>query len=52
MMPVEEDGDEIFVPIKDTRCCGLKLWPSKGFWRCPSCLRSFGPVDSEETQNG
>jgi len=39
---VEEDGDEIFVAIKDVRCCGKKLRAIDGFWRCPACNLSYG----------
>ena len=39
---VEEDGDEIFVAIKDVRCCGKKLRALDGFWRCPACNLSYG----------
>lgn len=43
---VEEDGDEIFAPIKDARCPihGKKAKPRDGFWRCPvdDCGVSFG----------
>lgn len=44
---VEEDGDEIFVPIADVRCCGKRLKQLDGFWRCPACRNSFGPICNE-----
>jgi hypothetical protein len=43
-MMVEEDGEEIFVPIADVRCCGAELQLDRGFWRCPKCLLSYGVV--------
>jgi hypothetical protein len=43
---VEEDGDEIFVAIKDARCCGKKLRAIDGFWRCPACNLSYGEAAS------
>ena len=39
---VEEDGDEIFVAIKDVRCCSKKLRAIDGFWCCPACNLSYG----------
>jgi hypothetical protein len=44
MSQVEEDGDEVFVPIADVLHCGESLRPDRGFWRCPKCHVSFGPV--------
>jgi hypothetical protein len=43
-MSVEEDGDEVFIPISDVRCCGLRLKRDSGFWKCPMCRLSYGPV--------
>lgn len=39
---VEEDGDEVFVPMKDVRHCGVAPRVDDGFWRCPRCGVSFG----------
>lgn len=39
---VEEDGDEVFVSIKNVRHCGVKPRVEDGFWRCPECGVSFG----------
>lgn len=47
-MATEEDGDEVFVPIVDVRHCRRKLRPMNGFWKCPVCEVSFGPVADEQ----
>jgi hypothetical protein len=54
---VEEDGDEIFIPIERTECCGrtgkLVQMPNESsssvlYWKCPHCLRSYGQVGRDE----
>ncbi len=56
---VEEDGDEIFVPLSAgclrwecqtwepgaDRPTHPKLVAEDGFWKCPTCHASYGPVD-------
>jgi hypothetical protein len=49
-MMVEEDGDEIFVPIKSVVCCGGKLRAIEGFWRCPKCRLSYGEAKTRKTK--
>lgn len=55
-IPVEEDGDEVFIPFKDVRCwaflsCGgAKLVKKRHdsatmrglWWRCPKCGGYYG----------
>lgn len=55
-MCVEEDGDEIFIPLAHVICCGntraLKpIADSYGntFMRCPICNSSYGPSSDSET---
>lgn len=47
---VEEDGCEILIPIKSVLCCKKKLRPIGGFWRCPNCHLSYGPVGGISTK--
>jgi len=56
---VEEDGDEIFIPISvgclrfecqtwepgKNRPTYPKLIQVNGFWECPKCHSSYGPVE-------
>ena len=38
---IEEDGNEVFIPIKDMRHCGKRLKVIDGFWCCQNCGVSF-----------
>jgi hypothetical protein len=47
---VEEDGDEVFVPIKSVVCCAVKLRATDGFWRCPKCKLSYGEARARKAK--
>lgn len=57
VLPVEEDGDEVFIPIS-AGCSRCRVWRGGKafnvplervkrnggeFWECPSCNGSYGP---------
>lgn len=46
---VEEDGCEIMIPLASVKCCGgMKLIQLRGFWRCPLCDVSYGPIGAKQ----
>jgi len=64
MIAIEEDGDEIFVPMPQ-QCTrwecqyafgnhgkNTKLAPKGGFMCCPNCGASYGSVSPQDREHG